>query len=210
MTPTISIVTPTQGRPTLERMIASGYGQLRQGDEWVIVIDSFAIPDSAYAGILDLVGRFVMGASASGPLLRVVGCDAGRHDHGHSQINHGMAKARGDWLVHMDDDDVFTPYALDAIRATIATLPGPCPLLFRFEAHFGRRPLIWQRAGQLAPGTVGGHGLVHPNIAGAIGRFTARYEGDYDCIRETIDLWGGRVEWVDAVIARCRPKESAA
>jgi glycosyltransferase involved in cell wall biosynthesis len=205
MTPTLSIVTPTQGRPTLERMIASGRDQLLPGDEWLVVIDAHEMAREAVYAVARRVG-------AACPQCRALSLDVGYHDHGHSQINHGMEEARGDWLVHMDDDDVFTVGALDAIRRAIAALDGPRPLLFRFEAPFGRRPLIWQRAGVLAPGTVGGHCLVHPNIAGAIGHFTSRYEGDYDCIRETLDLWGGRVEWVDAVIARCRPqgKEVAA
>lgn len=201
MTPTLSIVSPTQGRPTLERMLDSGVGQLRHGDEWLVVVDRHELGIADQRAIAQRIVPYVY-------QVHSLSHDAGRHDFGHSQINHGMALASCDWLVHMDDDDVFIGGALDTIRRTIASLNGPRPLLFRFESHFPRRPLIWQRAGQLAPGTVGGHCLVHPNIAGAIGRFTGRYEGDYDAIRETIDLWGGRVEWVDAVIARCRPEGS--
>jgi glycosyltransferase involved in cell wall biosynthesis len=199
MTPTLSIVTPTQGRATLERMIASGRDQLLPGDEWLIVVDSF-----------EWHYTLLQWGTGGDPAIRLLSHDAGKHDFGHSQINYGMAEARGDWLVHMDDDDVFMPGALAAIRAAIVALPVPCPLLFRFIAPWGQT--LWQPQdrdrGTVREGAIGGHCLVHPNAPGKIGQFTPRYEGDYDAIRETIDLWGGRVEWVDAVIARCRPKES--
>jgi glycosyltransferase involved in cell wall biosynthesis len=203
MTPTLSIVTPTQGRPTLERMIASGRDQLLPGDEWLVVVDRHELGIADQRAIARRIVPYVF-------RVHSLSHDAGRHDFGHSQINHGMAHASGNWLVHLDDDDVFTPGALAAIRAAIVALPAPCPLLFRFVTPWGQT--LWQPQdrdrGTVREGAIGGHCLVHPNAPGKIGQFTPRYEGDYDAIRETIDLWGGRVAWVDAVIARCRPKGS--
>jgi glycosyltransferase involved in cell wall biosynthesis len=205
MTPTLSIVSPTQGRAMLERMLDSGVDQLRHGDEWLIVVDRHDMSIADQRAIARRIVPYVY-------QVRILSHDAGRHDFGHSQINHGMAQASGDWLVHMDDDDVFTPGALAAIRAAIVALPAPCPLLFRFVTPWGQT--LWQPQdrdrGTVREGAIGGHCLVHPNVSQRIPTFTSRYEGDFDAIRQCIDLWDGRVEWVDAVIARCRPKGSEA
>lgn len=200
MSPPLSIVTPTQGRPTLERMIASGRDQLLPGDEWLIVIDAHEMTTEAVHAVARRIG-------AACPGCRALSFDAGRHSFGHDQLNDGIEEARGDWLVFQDDDDVFTPGALDRIREAIASLPVPGPLLFRFEAYFGNRPIVWQRRGVIAPGTIGGHCLVVPNDPQRLGEFGPEHAGDFAFVRRTLDRWAPlEPVWVDAIITIQRPK----
>jgi hypothetical protein len=196
--PTLSIVTPTQGRPTLERMLDSGVGQLAPGDQWLVVVDRHEMADIEEHRIAQRLHRY-------GPQVCGLTHDAGRHSWGHDQANHGMARATGNWLVFQDDDDGFAPGALDAIRHAIAE-HGPAPLLFRFEAYFGDRPLVWQRKGVIAPGMIGGHCLVVPNDPARLGRWEPHHAGDFDFVYGTLAKWRP-VEpvWIDTVISIQRP-----
>jgi glycosyltransferase involved in cell wall biosynthesis len=196
VTPTLSIVSPTQGRATLERTIASGRDQLLPGDEWIVVIDDHEMASQV---VIDNIERRI--ERACGPACVVMTHDAGRHDWGHSQSNYGISVAQGDWLVFQDDDDTFTPGALAAIRRTIGQLPSARPLLFRFRARWGQ--LIWAQIGDLRQGRIGGHCLVIPRLPGLIGRFGTRYEGDHDMILSTLALWDARgvaPEWCGQII----------
>lgn len=196
MTPRLSLISPTQGRPTLERMIASGRDQLLPGDEWIVVIDAHGI--ASQMAIDDIERRI---ERCGGPAFVVLTHDAHGHDWGHSQSNHGISIAQGDWLVFQDDDDEFLPGALAAIRRTIAQLPSPRPLLFRFRARWGQ--LIWAAVGDLRPGRIGGHCLVIPRIPEMTGRFGTHYEGDHQMITSTLALWeaqGVAPEWCGDVI----------
>lgn len=198
MMPTLSIITPTQGRAALERMLDSGVGQLRQGDEWLVVIDRHEMALRDEQAIVHRITPYPY-------QVRVLRHDAGCHDWGHSQINHGMRRATGQYLTFLDDDDRVCPGALDAIRDAIAALRRPGPLLFRFLANFGR--VVWQKEGVIAPGMVGGHCLVVPNVPDLLGVWDSSYEGDYAFVNETLEHWG-RVGvlpvWVDRLIYRQR------
>lgn len=190
MRPALSVVIPTIGRDELKRTLQSIANQAEPGDEVLVVGDTHGrIPDH----IPPMVESFG---------FRYLTLDAGRYAWGHPQINYGMAEARGDYLVFIDDDDIFTPAAFRAIRSNITELG---PYMFRFMITQHENRILWQES-VLKESLVGGHMFVVPNIKDKLGQWTDRYAGDFDFIRETADLWGeDRIAWRTELIAVTRP-----
>jgi glycosyltransferase involved in cell wall biosynthesis len=187
----VVIPTPGKGRP-LERTLRSVNHQRQPGDEVIVVHDAVDGVDPEVKSLCAAYG------------CRYLECDFGRHSWGHLEICAGMAAAEGDWIVHNDDDDVATPDAFRAIRDRIAELAEPRPLLFQFMTPW--REVLWAER-QLALARIGGHCLVHPNDPVRIAPMTECYQGDYDMIRGTVDLWGGdeAIVWCENLIAWTRP-----
>lgn len=190
----LSIIVPTPDGGTLPLLAQSLNHQLRDGDEVIVVGDAFSDKlTPAVKTWVEAVG------------WRYLEYDAGYMGWGHPQINYGIEHARGDYLAFQDDDDVYAPdFILNYHRAT-RHLDPPRPLLFRFKARrYGNIP-IWQRRGVLEVGTIGGHCIVTPNVPEKTGKWTDRYEGDYDFIAETLRLWEPlQPEWRQEVIAYAR------
>lgn len=123
----ISIIIPTLGRPSLDRTIKSIRGQLRDGDEVLIVSDGPRPEAQALALSAGASFRFF-----EGPLTR---------KWGHAQRMLGMKEAVGDYLAFMDDDDIYLPGALDSMRRGIEET-GAGLLLFRM-IYYSR--VLWDR-----------------------------------------------------------------
>lgn len=197
----ISIISPTQGRDTLERMLASG-GPLQPGDEWLVVVDTFEQAESELFAISERCKPY--GAD-------VFGHNAGRHTWGHDQLNYGMKLAKpGNYIVFNDDDDVFAEGALDRVRAAIAEDEA----LGFARLHFWQFRTPWRSVLPIWPDIaecrVGGHCIVTPNLPDMVGEFTPEYNGDYRLIAQTVALWGGvdsdRVTFHPELIAITRPE----
>lgn len=203
--PGITVITPTQGRATLPRLlesvVANGLGA-NPLDEHLVVIDAHGMADTEAARIEALVGSY-------GPAWRAIRHDAGGHTWGHCEGNVGIEAARGsNYLTFNDDDDVYAPGAFDAIRRAIAddaAAAEPHVHIFRFMPPW-RSPLPEGRT--VARGRIGGHCLVVPNLPGKVGRLGKEYEGDFDLIEDTLARWGGSDAAVfhDAIIAITRPE----
>jgi glycosyltransferase involved in cell wall biosynthesis len=194
--PSISVLIPTAGRATLERALHSVVPQLGSEDEVIVVGD---IHDGRLPGTEGVVRRF-------GPQVRYLPHDAGHHCFGHCQLNAAIETARGDYIHCNDDDDIYTPDAFSTFRRATRRLDEPRPLLFRFRSYYG--PVFWDTEGVIRENHIGGHCLLMPNLPGRTGRFTCRYQGDYDWIRSTLDLWPnkeGDALWEPSIIALARP-----
>lgn len=195
---TLSIIIPTcdPARP-LRRCLASIASQpLLPGDEVIVVGDMVDNPLVEVAALMrDMPPQFIYL-----PTQNPKG-----HTWGHEEINLGIEVAGGDYLVFNDDDDVFVKGAFDAIRGAAAALVEPRPMMFRFVTQ--PRALLWATP-EIRYERVGGHNLVTPNIKERLGRWTERYQGDFDFIRSTIDLWPNKdadIVWDERVIAFARP-----
>lgn len=193
--PTISCIVPTAGRASLARTLDSLAGQMLDGDECLVVGDVLNGPLPQSEAIC-----------AAHPWCRYIPFTDGLMSWGHNQINYALMLVKGDLIHGNDDDDVYTPTALAAMRDAGSTYPGRV-LLFRFQAYFGNRPLVWVRPGVVMQGAVGGHCLVLPNIPDKVGCMSDRYEGDYDWILDTLRRHELPPVWVDHVICIQRPDE---
>jgi glycosyltransferase involved in cell wall biosynthesis len=189
----LSVIIPTCGRETLVRTLQSLIpAGLRSYDEVLVV------GDGSQPAVGPIVLRFH-------PLL-----DLRYFEHGptrmvgHAQRQYGMSQATGTHLLSIDDDDVYLPGAISAVHEAIRKNPDRV-LLFREESRTPRHPwgIIWKDR-QIRQGNVGTRCVVAPNVHGRLGTWGNRYEGDYDFIRSTVDLYPDRdagVVWVDRVIA---------
>jgi glycosyltransferase involved in cell wall biosynthesis len=175
MTASLSIIIPTVGRISLKDTLNSVVPQLVQGDEVLVVADGPVMMARAMAKEL--------GASylETPPT----------HSWGHAQRNYGMAAAKGKYLAFMDDDDVYLPGALDAMRRAIAEHEGR---LFIFRMMY-RLSLLWAEP-RIAPGNVSTQMYVFPNIPSKLGVWKDNPDswngkgGDFLFAQETALHWG--------------------
>lgn len=195
MIPSFSFLVPThrEDRP-LQRCLNSIAPQLGSEDEVLVIGDT-------YDGPLPMVEHLV---GAYDGRFRYLAHDAGHHCYGHCQLNHGLERARGDYLHCNDDDDVWTPGAVQVMRAAAVGTPDR-PLLFRFRSYLGID--IWHTRGLVARDHIGGHCLVAPNLPGKVGRFECAYNGDFDMVHSTLMLHGGyeSAVWRDEIVCLARP-----
>ena len=112
----LSVITPTIGRQTLYRTLASIAPQLRDGDEHLV------IGDGEQPAAAAICREFAVSCHA-GPVSG---------SYGTAQRDYGASIARGDWLLFCDDDDTYTPDALDNVRRAIADNPDT-PHIFRMQ-----------------------------------------------------------------------------
>ena len=138
---------------------------------------------------------------------------------GHKARNQLMRCARGDALCFMDDDDAYTPGALDTIRAAFEAEPSRMHL---FRMRYAHGDELW-REQDVRCGNVSTQMVVVPRerVTGAARAWTMRaqdwkiemlgppqwgdrYEGDYDFIAASHQLLGDPV-WHEEAIALVRP-----
>lgn len=192
----LSVIVPTQGRETLRTMMQHTARLLHSGDELLVIEDTHGAKGGANPMVAAMVRLcYPLGSGE----VRHFKHDAGRNAWGHPQINVGMGIANGDWLVFIDDDDVFSKDGLDVLHRSLSAAPR-APHMFRFESPLGT---LWD-AQALIEGRVGGHCIVAPNVAEKLGEWSDRYEGDFDFICSTIDKWGGEIIWREEIISRAR------
>lgn len=194
MIKTLSIIVPTPDGGNLPALAESLRKQLYPGDEVIVVGDTFHGP-------LDAVRDWVL----QQPQWRWEEHDAGYMGWGHPQINFGISRAEGDYILFQDDDDVYRPDALVNVHRAVKHLDPPRPLLFRFRAARAGGQLFWMKKGLVQENTIGGHCIVVPNVPDKIGRWTDRYAGDFDFIEETLRLWEPlQPVWKEQVIVDAR------
>lgn len=121
--------------------------------------------------------------------------------HGDIERNHAIPHADGTHLCFLDDDDVYLPGALDAMRDRACDVPT----IFRMK-HWAFETL-WNEP-TLRFGNVSTQMLLVPNTPGKLGVWAPHIntEGtDYTFIAKTCSLMGDAV-WDERVIAEARPQ----
>ena len=194
----LSIIVPTIGQGRLERCLGSIVPQLREGDEVIVVGDLREGPlPEVEAEVQNWDRCWYL------PLVESESCD-----WGHANLNAAMRRASGDWLTWTDDDDVYTPGAIEAIRRNATRLPSPAPMIFRYRSPVGY--VVPPYAGKAVQGHISGQCLVVPNVPERFGTWSERYEGDFDMIRSTLATWalaGEPARWRPEIIGAGRPRD---
>jgi Methyltransferase domain/Glycosyl transferase family 2 len=167
----LTVLLPTLGRPTLPRMLQSLADQeWAEEDELLLVSDDRHDWCHTVFQASGLPGRHVATFGPTG-------------DWGHTQRNWFMPCSRGNWLWHIDDDDVVLPGALATIRAALKASQGSLHL-FRFASADGS--LYWNSPG-VRNGVYGTPCLVHPREI-PLGTWQPCYGGDQAFVHETLRL----------------------
>ncbi|MFO0846929.1 MAG: class I SAM-dependent methyltransferase [Gemmataceae bacterium] len=131
----------------------------------------------------------------------IVQCDDSG-DVGATPRTAGVRKATGTHLLFMDDDDVYTPGALDVVRAAMLAAPGRCHL---FGMTSGQGWTLPHGDRDVRVGNVSTQMFVCPNDKARLGEWGPRRTGDFDFIRSTLDKHEQPPVWHDEVIAVWRP-----
>jgi hypothetical protein len=152
----ISFIVPTLGRSSLRATLDSI--ECLPGDE-VIVIGNVKEMTNVNA-MKDVVYRFIP-------------CSPGG-DWGHKERNIATLFARGDYLAHIDDDDVYAPGTRALMADAIERTPGR-PVLFRMRYPNGIT--LWQEP-KLFCGNVGTPMILIPNVPSKLGQFKSFVGGD--------------------------------
>ena len=195
MSASLTVVIPTQGRATLPRCLESMRTDLQGGYQAEILI----VADTHSPLLMDVEGLCHLAG------VTYLEHDAGYHDWGYPQLQVGYERAQGDYILNIGDDDVYETGAFTVIRQAIAELDSPRPLLFRALMHpsvsrpCGNPLLLWGQRGLIKRGRVTGQNLIAPNVLERLGTWV----DDFIHLEQTVNLWGGLVEWRDECIARC-------
>lgn len=138
---TVSVIIPTVGRASLGDALSSCAG----ADEIVVVVDEAHGTPS----LPELPANAVL-------------CFATGGDHGYTARTKGMEAATGTHLAFLDDDDVYTPGAIDLMRAAACDRP----VIFRMDHP--QHGILW-REPVLEFGNVGTPMFLVPNDPGRLG-----------------------------------------
>ena len=146
----ISFIVPTIGRPSLTVTLKSI--ELRPGDEILVV---GAVKE----------GR-------QGP-IRYIPCEPGG-DWGHTERNYATPLARGQYIAHIDDDDVYAPGTRAHMEDAMREAQGK-PVLFRMR--FPNGVTLWQEP-VIKCGNIGTPCMLIPNRPTMLGTWESFVGGD--------------------------------
>jgi glycosyltransferase involved in cell wall biosynthesis len=166
----ISIITPTIGRESLRPMLQRVLVQLQDGDEVLVIGDG---PQPNAKKIVDEFKH---------ALVRYWESESIRN-YGNPQRNTAVEEAKGDYLLFVDDDDLPSPHALSVIRNVAKQFPEK-PLMFKMM-HCGWE--LWKHP-KVEQGNISGQMFVTPNVKGKVGKWSGRYEADFDFVSSTLLL----------------------
>lgn len=170
----LSIVLPTIGRPSLRKTLDSIYPQLEyQKDEVIFVGDQEALESDVVQWAWKK--RWDRQTFVKHPR---------GNNWGQTERNFGMRFANGTHVMFMSDDDWYLEGAFARIRATATAHPNKV-LIFKMWWN----GLVLPRFPSIVQANIDASMFVVPNDPNKLGVWGNRYEGDYDFITSTLDLY---------------------
>ena len=169
----LSVIIPTLGRSTLGRAVRSVIQNLEPQDELIVVADGPSNP--ARRTMLENWDSRAIYAETQP--TRVWGA---------FQYDIGATMARGDFLVHLPDDDYQTFGALDKIRRRVDELPPGVHVFSFLEEHTGGKIFY----GRMEAGEVSGNQIVVPRLPErAIWSEDTKDTFDHSYLHRALALW---------------------
>lgn len=127
--------------------------------------------------------------------VRYVDCEPGK-DWGAAERNFSTPLARGQYIAHIDDDDIYAPGTRDLMEDAIQKTPGK-PVLFRMRYPNGIT--LWE-APELRCGNVGTPMMLIPNRPTMLGTWGSFVGGDCHFL-ETMKWKPEDIVWRPEIIA---------
>ncbi len=115
----------------------------------------------------------------------------------------GQRAATGDYLLWMDDDDIYLPEALTAVRRAIVANPGRV-LIFKMRRGEPANDVL-PAENVVRIGQVSTQMFVVPNLPEKLGVWGQRSGGDFDFLASTLQKFGTDPVWVDEITTMWRP-----
>lgn len=188
MTPTLSIIVPTLGRPSLAQTLESILPQLTAKDEVIVVADPAGSHLRAHATCDQILDQC---------LWSCLKCESDGTGIGTAQRTLGMRLALNSHLAFIDDDDTYTDGALQLFRWAACDKP----VIFRM-----RHPqlgLLWE-VPHVTYGNVGTPMFLVPNDPDRLGEWRAHTDdghgADFTFITGCVEKMGKPV-WCPEVVA---------
>lgn len=173
----LTIIVPTIGRASLRNTLDSIASQLQIFDQVFVVADGIYPESKALVKPYGI--QYTYFELPDGP----------HHDWGARARNFGIERAAKAYIAFMDDDDQYLPGAFLSMKDAIRNRPGS-PFLFRMMHG---KSILWRQR-EVTLGNVSSQMVVVPNDQKKLGRFTDRYEGDFDFIQKTARLYSSKID----------------
>lgn len=192
--PTITLIIPTIGRPTLARALRSVRDQ-----EWIAGDEVLLVGDGHVPSAASLWDQF----SLPGRYLEVPGPSK---DWGHTPRNLIMSEAKAEYIAALDDDDELATGAIATIRAALSRNPGR-PHMFRMDGD----PIVgtvWKTR-EVKLRNVGTPMFVLPTH-GPRAKYLPVHGGDHAFMWDTLAMWPpNSLVWREEIICHVRPRDPA-
>jgi glycosyltransferase involved in cell wall biosynthesis len=202
---TLTVITPTKGRPSLSATIASVTPQLEHGDELIVVADLAHGPHPYARGLCRLAQDGCRGKVVYAELA-VEGSQ-----YGNAQRDFGLKLAGGSHLAFLDDDDVWTDDAGALIHEAIDLQPHYVHV-FKAEwgpGHHAHGTILWKEP-HFVEGQIGTPMVVWPRHH-AMPRWMDSNErgvvSDFGWMSAA--LGATRIGWHPRIVATVRPEAQA-
>lgn len=177
MTPSISFLIATIGRPTLKDTILSLKDQIILGHDHI-----YCVFDGK-CETLDLFEETMF----FGDSLRLILHPKNLGSYGHGLRNFYQSRLEGNYIHHMDDDDTYMPGAIPQIRNEIESHPGKI-IIGVFRNHVGR--MVGDKQ-LIQTGEVGTPNAFWPNKPQCFSEWPLWYGGDGEFYKQTVTKFGG-------------------
>jgi len=189
----VCVITPTIGRPTLRQTLTSAL--LTSSDQWLVVGDG---PQPQAAALVKELRDQGL------DYLEYLELDPPGGRYGHPARDLAMTRAKADYLLFLDDDDIFAPHTWPTIVYELG-LYWAQPVIFRMVN--GNGEVLWKDP-VLTVGNVGGSMVALPNRPHL--PFWASTSDRHGCDLEFIQAALGRyhpseIRWSAQILVICRP-----
>ena len=187
--PSIHVLIATIGKDSMFNMLDNLKKQLKENDYLTIVFDGPDLPN------IDKVKQITTNFKCKTNVI-VEETNLGYWGHGIRNKHNDLV---GDFVFHIDDDDIITPDCINTIKNTCLDKNT----VYIFKMQHTPDNIIWKTK-EIKLGEIGTPMGLIPTKINPTSTFTHRYGGDYDFYKK-LEENGNNIEYIDKVIYIVRP-----